>query len=305
MLASISLYEANDIAGRLLLIDRMANDKSFDDDLRLAVLKHELQSTDPSAVYYAMKRWKANASRLISKLCAELSEQDLSTPYGENAIQFLEPSDLSQWQLLFRIACESKNSQDIRIASLHTAERSLAKQPTVEPTMNYVLDELQQLISDESEKEEIRYAATKAMAEAGPKFSYRAGPLLKLVTRTELPFDLRTALATTLAKIAPNSPETARVIAGCLREMPVDDAIFRSFAETLGEFKLHAQIGIPSLVMGLKSNDLETRFVCAKTLKNLGKLAVESAPAVVALITDPDEKVGIKSQAGKNAQRVR
>ena len=259
VLVSISLYEANDVAGRLQLVDRMTDDSAFDDPLRLAILKLELQREQSHVATYALARWHSTGQRLLSQLFSELKESDLSTNYAIRVIQELTPYD--------------STTTSIAVASL------------------------KKLASDASEINEIRTEAIEAISAYGTNAATCVPMLLGLIAQPQLSPDVRSAAVKAIPKLAPGLHELASALAVFMKRFPVEDSMFNAFAEALGDFGSAGAIGTELLVVGLVAEDVWTRIVCAASLEKIGQLAVGSASSLVARIVDPNEAIPVKSQA--------
>ncbi len=304
LLVSMSLYEANDIAGRLLLVDRMANESGFDDSLRLAVLRHELHIRNSSVAPYALDRWQDTGKRLLEKLFDQLNAEDLNAGYGENVVCLTIPSDLSHWDQLCKIAESTANRLELRLAALIAVESALQKGAPSFAILSSVEASLVRLVGDANANDQIRMAGITALSALGDRATKSVALLLGLVTENQLEPDLRTAIANAIASMVPTSREAADVIVECLKGIEVDDEVFPSLVLALGEFGSHGVSGLKRLMDGLSAESVVTRIACAESLEKIGIVAADAAPSLVALIANSDETIEVKSQAAKALNKM-
>ena len=304
---SLALYRTNDVAGRLQIVDRMTDGPDFDDALRLAVLEVELESTESNVAFYAVKRWKAVGQRLISSLFDSISEAELEKPVSLSIVRLLTPSQPLQIESLCKWVASIENSIEIRIACLESIQRAGNDPDVAKATKESVVRMLDALVFDSNESNAIRIAGIEVLA-ACDKNSQRVLPiLLRLFTEPELPPDIRSAAASGLSKLAPNSVDAATAIVTFMRRLAVEEALFSELASTLGDFGPTGSVGIDRLLEGLRAQELETRVRSAESIEKIGPLAARAVPALVARITDPMESIAVKgpsSLALKHMGRV-
>ena len=265
-MVSISLYEANDVAGRLQLVDRMTDDSAFDDQLRLAILKLELQREQSYVGTYAIARWQSTGQRLLLQLFSELKRSESNTHYAIRVIQELTPYDS---------------------ATTSTAVAFLKK-----------------LASDSSELNEIRMEAIEAISAYGVEAATCIPVLLGLIAQPQLSSDVRSAAVKAIPKLAPGSHDMARTLAVFMKRFPVEDSMFIAFSEALGDFGSAGAIGTELLVDGLVAEDVWTRIVCAESLEKIGELAGGSTSSLVARIVAANEEIPVKSQAASALKQI-
>ncbi len=265
-MVSISLYEANDVAGRLQLVDRMTDDSAFDDPLRLAILKLELQREQSYVATYAIARWQLTGQRLLLQLFSELKGSESNTHYAIRIIQELTPYDSA------------------------TASTAVAF--------------LKKLASNSSEIDEIRTEAIEAISAYGVDAATCIPVLLGLIAQSQLSPDVRSAAVKAIPKLAPGSHDMARTLAVFMKSIPVEDSMFNAFSESLGDFGSAGAIGTELLVDGLVAEDVWTRIVCAESLEKIGELAGGSTSSLVARIVAANEEIPVKSQAASALKQI-
>ena len=265
-MVSISLYEANDVAGRLQLVDRMTDDSAFDDPLRLAILKLELQREHSNVATYAIARWHLTGQRLLLQLFSELKESESNTHYAIRIIQELTPYDSA------------------------TASTAVAF--------------LKKLASDSSEIDEIRTEAIEAISAYGVDAATCIPILLGLIAQPQLSPDVRSAAVKAIPKLAPGSHDMARTLAVFMKSIPVEDSMFNAFSEALGDFGSAGAIGTELLVAGLVAEDVWTRIVCAESLEKIGELAGGSTASLVARIVAVNEEISVKCHAASALKQI-
>ncbi len=300
---SMTLYRTNDIAGRLVIVDRMASPE-FDDRLRLAVLKHELHGTESLVASYAVTRWQANGQRLLSQLFSELNENDLSEPYAEHVIQLLCPDGPTQWENLCKIGLLPNRTIELRLASWNAIRRGISNPNLDSATKATAIPALEKLAFNDSEIAELRVLAIETLALFGDMRESKLSPLVILFTQPQLPPEVRVAAAKALANMAPGSRDVATLLVEFMRGLQVDDELFLELADTLGHFGPAGEIGTELLVEGLRSKEVVTRMACATSLGRIGHSAVQAIPALVDRIIDPSEVVAVKSQAAVALKQI-
>ncbi len=301
---SMSLYESNDIVGRLLFIDRMADAAEFDDTLRLAVLKGELRQQESPVVSYALDRWRATGSRLLTELLDELKSDDLNSVYGENVVRSTIPTDFSHWDQLCKIAESEANRLGPRAGALEAIEYALQRGSPDQMILSHVESSLVRIVCNANANEHVRIAAITAISSFGERATKSTGLLLDLVIEVQLAPAMRIEIAKAIASNWPSSRESAEVIASCLTGINVEDDLFPSFAETLGSFGANGIFGLRRLIEGLSAESVVTRIACAETLGKIGSIAAEAAPSLVELIVSTDEAIDVKNQAAKALKQM-
>ncbi|MCY2983938.1 MAG: alpha/beta hydrolase [Planctomycetota bacterium] len=314
--ATLSLYKANDFVGRLQIVERMANGSEFDNSLRLAILKYELQSeSDSSVATYAIARWQSSAQQLLSQLFSELWDSDpkgkWNEKYAEGLISRLKPVETRQLESLCKIATDPSRSDQLRLASLNAVQSAVTLQNLESIAATTIAPTLMSIAVNPMESDDIRCVAIETIASIQVGVNNMALPLINLLTQPQLPGELRAETAHALAKLAPGSVEAAGKIAGIMKGLRPEESLYGRLATSLGNFGATGAVGLDRLVVGLRSSEESTRLSCAKALENIGDPASRAATFLVARIIDPNETVAVKSQAaitirrmGKNAAKM-
>ncbi len=301
---SMTLYQTNDIAGRLVIVDQMASNAEFDDQLRLAVLKHELRSKDLRVANYAVKRWQDVGQRLLSQLFSDLNENDLSESYAERIIQLLSPDEPQQLETLFKIGLLPDHTMDVRLASLNAISKAINNPNLNSATRAIAIPVLEKMIVNDAELGEMRVLAIEAIAIYGDRKESNVALLVGLFKQPQLPPEVRSATAKALATTAPGSRDLATLLVKFMSGLRAEDELFLELAETLGDFGSAGEVGTQLLVDGLQCNDVVTRIACAASLAKIGPSAVLAIPALVDRITDPAEVVAVKSQSAVALKQI-
>ncbi len=304
LLVSMSLYEANDLAGRLQIVDRMAKDSGFDNSLRLAVLKHELHSDDTRVADYAIAHWQTTGKRLLSTLFVELNESDLNAQYAIRVISGLAPIESHQLGQLCNLAQSTQLEADLRIATLNAIASAAVHPELDQRTIAEVLLALQAIMCDGSESIDVRKEAIAAIAGFSTNADTSVPMLLALSAQLDLPAEVRKATAKALATLAPSSHEAVGIIVQWMTELSVDDDLFVAYVEILGDFGSTGAIGCELIVKGLRANEVITRIKCATALEKFGSWAANAASSLVDRITDPDEEVAVKNQSANALKQM-
>ena len=292
---SLSLYQANDIAGRLQIVDRMVGDSEFDDALRLAILEHELQSEDSKIAIYAIVRWKSAGQRLLGQLFRAVKESEIDKPYPQAILQLLTPTEPSQLESICSLASSDNNTSEVRISCLQAIQRTGQHPDVAKSLSGMVIPTIGDIILNSKESTAIRIAGIEALARWETNSQAVLPLLMRLFSESELPPDLRSATASSMSKLAPSSVDAASAIVACMKRHSVDEVWFSELAAILGDFGPTGVIGIERLVEGLRAKEMDTRIHCAESLEKMGGSAARAVNALVARITDPLETIAVKS----------
>ena len=304
LLVSISLYDANDVAGRMQLVDRMTDDSAFDDQFRLAILKMELQREQSHVATYAISRWNSTGQRLVSQLFSEVKESEWNTHYAIRIIQELTPYERTQWEQLCELALSAHCPRDARFACLNAIRAAASGAHLDSKSTSISVATLKKIAGDSLETNAIRTEAIEAISAYGIDAATCVPMLLGFIAQSQLSADIRSAAVKAIPKLAPGSYDTASAMAELMKKIPVDDSMFNAFSEALGDFGSAGAIGTERLVNGLVADDAWTRIVCAASLEKIGQLAGGSASSLVARIVDPNEEVPVKSQAASALKQM-
>ena len=296
---SLSLYTANDIAGRLLIVDRMVGDSDFDDALRLAILEHELQSTESNVAFYAVTHWKSAGQRLLSQLLVSLNETELDKPVAIAILQLLTPNEPSQLELLCKWTSTVNNTDEVRIACLNAIQRTGPNPDVAKVVDTVVVPMIGSILFAVKESSAIRFAGIEALAASGNNSQSVVPMLLRLFVEPELPPELRSITAASIAKLAPNSTHAAIAIVAFMKRLSIDETLFGDLAATLGDFGPAGSVGMERLLEGLRANEVGTRVRCAESLNKIGQSTAQAVPALVARITDPLETIAVIGPSAK------
>ena len=155
------------------------------------------------------------------------------------------------------------------------------------------------IIFDSKESTAIRIAGIEALAACGNNSQTVLPLLIRLLSESELPTDLRSATASSISKLAPNSVDAASAIVTCMTRHSVDEALFSELAAILGDFGPTGVVGMERLIEGLRAKEIETRVHCAESLEKEGPSAARAVNALVARITDPLETIAVKSPSAR------
>ena len=300
--ATLSLYKANDFVGRLQIVERMANGSEFDDSLRLAILKYELQNEPYSSVAtYAITRWQASAQQLLSQLFLELwngiPQGKWNEEYAEALVSRLKPVDEWQMESLCKIATDLSRSSQLRLASLNAIQSAVTLQDFASAADKSIAPTLMSIAVNPMESDDIRCVAIETLASIKSSANNIAPTLIDLFAQPQLPEEVCAETAHALAKLVPESVEAAGKVAGIMKSLRPEESLYGRLATSLGHFGATGAVGIDRLVDGLRSTEESTRLSCAKALENIGDSASKAATFLVARIIDPNETVAVKSQA--------
>ena len=307
--ATLSLYKANDFVGRLQIVERMASGSEFDDSLRLAILKYELQSESFSSVAtYAIARWQSSAQQLLSQLFSELWDGDQkgkwNEEYAEGVVSRLIPVDAWQLESLCKIATDPNRSSQLRLAALNAIRSAVTLQNLASIAATTTTPTLISIAANSMESDDIRCVAIETIASIKAGGNNMAPPLIDLLTQPQLPEEVRAETAYALSKLVPESVEAASKIAGIMKSLRPEESLYGRLATSLGDFGTTGAIGVDRLVEGLRSSEESTRLSCAKALENIGDSASRAATFLVAKIIDPNETIAVKSQAAIAIRRM-
>jgi esterase/lipase superfamily enzyme/HEAT repeat protein len=305
----LSLYNANDLVGRLQVVERMANSSEFDDSLRLAILKDELQNESYSSVAtYAIARWHSSAQQLLSQLFSELwngvPNGKWSEEYAESLVSRLKTVDARQLESLFNIATDTSRSSQLRLASLKAIQSSVTLQNLASAADTTIAPSLMSIAVNPMESDDIRCIAIETLASIKFSANNIAPTLIDLFLQPQLPKKVREETAHALAKLAPESVEAAGKIAGIMKSLRPEDSLYGRLATSLGSFGAVGAVGIDRLVEGLRASEELTRLSCARALENIGDSASRATTFLIARIIDPNETVAVKSQAAIAIRRM-
>ncbi len=301
---TLSLYKANDFVGRLQIVDRMANGFEFDDTLRLAILKYELQSESYSSVAtYAITRWQTSAQRILSLLFLELQNNEWNDEYAIGLLSRFKPTDTRQLESLCNIATASNRSSEVRLASLN-AIQSASTLPNLASVATKIVPTLMSIAVNPMESDDIRCVALDSMASLKVGVNDIAPVLIDLFTQPQLPEEVRAETVHALAKLVPESKEAAGKIAAFMKDLRTEESLYGRLAASLGDIGATGAVGIDRLVEGLRSSEESTRLSCAQAFENIGDSASRAATFLVARIIDPNETISVKSQAARAIHRM-
>ena len=282
----------------------MARESEFDDNLRLAILKYELQSEYHSSVAtYAIARWPTSAQRLLSQLFSEPIAGEWNEAYIKELISRFKPNDTLQLEPLCKIAVSTERHNELRLASLDAIQSAILN-PTLASSVAQVIPYLMQIIANPMETDELRRVAIEAIASLKVDAKEVVPTLMDLFAQSELPEEVRAATANALAKLSPESTEAASAIAFFMGGLQTEDSLFANLATNLGEFGSIGAVGIDRLVEGLHSEEELTRQNCVQSLGKIGQSASRVASSLVLRILDRNETIAVKSFAAKAIQRM-
>jgi len=279
--AAAALFSANELTARLTLVHRISNESAFSDELRTAVLEHELRYGDSRVATYAANVWTSRAQRILLQLLTDLSEDDLQTQYAERILECFSPESFSDTDRLVKIIPSPGYSISLRQAAAIALSKCIT----------------------------LRYAENGAIAAATSSSDWeRLANIAAMAARIAVDdtesSTLRSEAIALLGLCGKSREAHGRALIETMASLQDDEDVFCELAAFAGKLGEAGVAAMDRLLRGLRSDVVEVRSICAEALANIGPAASIAAPALVARIMDPSEPVGVKSVAAKALKSI-
>ncbi len=286
------VYEASDRLARLQIVEKLRNDpqSAGTQELQRLIIQIERRSSDPTVLDYAAARWGADSQDLIDNWLEILSKMPKLDEIDANIVKLFDPKTTREFEVLLKWAADESLPFEVRVAAIESIANTKRLRANVLGQM------LQWAVSPKFDAT-LRSILLDSVAELGHVAADIAEtPLIDMLS-TESDEELLVAAASTLSRIAPQSPRAAKACCDAFLKQDPASSQFYLWLESVSRFQSLAGPVANRIAEQLKNTEPSTRELAAEALGKIGPQAHSSAGALIERICDEQESVGVKSSA--------